>query len=122
MAFEAEAGGREGLEVAGATADLEDALTLAAAEVMVVGEAGAFVVGGLPGELDGDEPALIDECADGAVHRRLAEAGDALARDLEDVGRAEGTAGVVEHVADGLALAGVAGHGIGEGYEVGGEE
>ena len=109
MVLALEAGG-DG-ESAGAAGDVEEPAAGSAVEVVVVALAAEFVARGLAGQLDGDQPAALDERLEMAVDRCQAQARDAVVRIVEDLLRAERPVGCEERIPDRGLLAGLAGLG-----------
>lgn len=93
-----------------AAGQVEDPVAGDAGEVVVMALAGDLVAGPLSGQVDAGEPALIDQGFDGAVHRRLADPGQAFAGTREDFLRRQRPALVLEDGADRLALRGLSLH------------
>ncbi len=84
-----EAGRGHGLDAVETGLELEDALACAADEVVVMALVGAFVTGGLAGDLDGNDMAFGGEGLEGAVDSGEAEAGNFLEGKLMDLDRGE---------------------------------
>ena len=103
-----EALGEEGLEVGGGGEEGEDAAAAMAEEVMVVGEAAAFVAAGLAGEVNGFDPAGFEEEGDVAVDGGETDTGAKGAEEGEDFGDRERGRVAIEEVAEDLELAGFA--------------
>ncbi len=68
MRFDLKALGRETGKVTGTSLDLEDPLTRPAPEVMVMAEVCDFVPRWLPGEMNGNDDAVLDHGAQRTVH------------------------------------------------------
>jgi hypothetical protein len=109
--LEVEATGYQTADTAGTRFDLEDAVTGPTVEVVVVALAGYLVTGGGTRQLDGAEPAVVEQRLDRAVDRRDSEAGQRGPRCSEDLVGGERAAGGGEGRADGVALTGLALHG-----------
>jgi len=109
-----EAGREEGVDAGGAALDIEDAVAASAVEVMVVvfGGLEAFVAWGLAGDVDGDDLLGLDEALEVAVDGGDAEVGDVAPGEVEDLGGAQWSLGVVESTSDGVALSGGAFHAV----------
>jgi hypothetical protein len=106
--FGDEAGGEFGFNGDGAAGDFEDALAVAAGEMVVVLFAGDFVAGGLAGKFNRGEPAFFEEGFDVAVNGGDADALDVGLGKFEDLKGPERAADAFKDFADGRLLAGVA--------------
>lgn len=109
MPADGEAGGGEVVDRREAAVELVDAAAGFALEVVVMRLAGALVKNSAAGEVDGCEPGLSDESADGAVDGSDAQAADVALGEVEGFEGGERPVGAVEGGADGVELAGVAG-------------
>jgi hypothetical protein len=110
VALELEAVRHERFQVGGTAVELEEPITRATHEVVVVCLAGHFITGRLAGKVDGDEPSLLGESLEVAVHGGNSEAGHGKAGGLQDLGRAERAAGIGKGIANGAALNGIPFH------------
>lgn len=110
MGFEDKATWRQRFEITGAPFNLEDAVTAAAAKVMMVGGAGALIARRFTREFDRHQPPTLNQRVDGPVHRRDAQPGNVRPTRLEHLGRPERPRRTLEYVANRIALLRVAFH------------
>ena len=68
MARQGEAPGQQGLQIAGASLDIESAAADLAVEVVMVLEIRGFVECGLARQFDFDNLAPVEQCVDVSVH------------------------------------------------------
>ena len=105
MALQDESARDVGVEVSGATVDLEHFVAALAEEVVVVILAGDLVAWGLSGDLDHGRETGTGEGVDGAVDGGESEAWDDRLCEVEDLDGAQRAVGVFKGAENGLALA-----------------
>ena len=108
--LQAEAIGRQMLQVARTSVNLEYAAALTAAEVMMVRRTGTLVSRWFAGKLHRNEPPAFHEGVDGAIHRGDAQLRNMAPPELQHLRGTERAGDFLENLANGIALTGVAFH------------